>query len=152
MKTLLRTTSLHPDFIRLVSALDQELAVRDGDDHAFYNQYNATASLQHCVVALLDSVAVGCGALRPYDEHTMEIKRMFVPLEFRGMGIASQILHELEYWAGELNYARCILETGKNQPEAIGLYSKNNYIIIPNYGPYKNISNSVCFEKIILPQ
>jgi hypothetical protein len=40
-----------------------------------------------------------------------------------------------------------VLETGKRQPEAIELYKKNNYKIIPNFGQYVNVENSVCFEK-----
>jgi hypothetical protein len=39
------------------------------------------------------------------------------------------------------------LETGKRQPEAIGLYKKNGYKLIPNYGQYAEVENSVCFEK-----
>jgi GNAT superfamily N-acetyltransferase len=63
------------------------------------------------------------------------------------MGIASNILAELEKWASELSYAKCILETGKKQPEAISLYKKNGYRIIPNYGQYCEVENSLCFEK-----
>ena len=59
------------------------------------------------------------------------------------------ILKELEKWAAELNYTKCVLETGKKQPEAITLYLKNGYAIIPNYGQYIGIENSVCFAKVI---
>jgi hypothetical protein len=50
-------------------------------------------------------------------------------------------------WAGELSYKKCILETGIRQAEAIGLYRKSGYVLIPNYGQYEGIENSVCFEK-----
>ena len=79
----------------------------------------------------------------------MEIKRMYVPENKRGNGIASAILKELEQWALALSYKKCLLETGKKQPEAIELYKKNGYKIIPNFGQYANIENSVCFEKIL---
>ena len=79
----------------------------------------------------------------------MEVKRMYVPLEKRGKGIASIVLQELEKWAKELGYQKCILETGIKQPEAISLYKKNNYAIIPNYGQYAGVKDSVCFEKKI---
>ena len=65
----------------------------------------------------------------------------------RGKGIATKILSEMERWAAELGYARCILETGKRQPEAIQLYRKNAYAQIPNFGQYAGIENSLCFEK-----
>ena len=72
---------------------------------------------------------------------------MFVSPESRRKGIAAKILTELENWATELSYAKCILETGKKQPEAIGLYIKNGYKSIPNYGQYAGVENSLCFEK-----
>jgi hypothetical protein len=53
----------------------------------------------------------------------------------------------LEIWSGELSYSRCVLETGKKQPEAIALYQKSAYRKIPNYGQYADVENSVCFEK-----
>ena len=72
---------------------------------------------------------------------------MYVPIEMRVQGIASLILQELEKWCKELHFEKWILETGKKQPEAIQFYKKNNYKIIANFGQYKNIENSVCFEK-----
>lgn len=77
----------------------------------------------------------------------MEVKRMFVSPDQRGKGIASIVLVELEKWAAELKYNKCILETGIRQPEAISLYKKNNYKLIENYGQYINVTSSVCFEK-----
>jgi GNAT superfamily N-acetyltransferase len=146
---LLRTDATHPDFIALVSALDKDLAVRDGDDHAFYAQYNGITFIKHVVVAFAGDKAVGCGAIKHYEEGVAEVKRMYVPLELRGAGIASQVLAALERWARELDYKRCILETGLQQPEAIALYKKNGYAQIPNYGQYAGVDNSVCFEKVL---
>jgi GNAT superfamily N-acetyltransferase len=77
----------------------------------------------------------------------MEVKRMYTLPEYRGKGIASIVLAELEKWAAELGYQKTVLETGKRQPEAIALYEKNNYRQIPNYGQYAGVENSVCFEK-----
>jgi putative acetyltransferase len=77
----------------------------------------------------------------------MEVKRMYTSPESRGKGTAAQVLNELEKWAAELYCKKCVLETGKRQPEAIGLYQKGGYKIIPNYGQYAGIENSVCFEK-----
>ena len=67
----------------------------------------------------------------------------------RGNGIASEILKALELWASELNYKACVLETGIRQKEAVAFYKKNNYRSIINYGQYADMSNSVCFKKII---
>lgn len=147
MLTLHRTTSASPDFQELVAMLDHDLAVRDGADHAFYAQFNKIDLIKHAVVAYQDGTAVGCGAVKQYDPQTMEIKRMFVRPEHRGQGVAAAVLTELENWARELGYTTCILETGKKQPEAIRLYQKSQYQLIPNYGQYAEVENSVCMQK-----
>jgi putative acetyltransferase len=147
MIKLVRTNSGNTDFIALVKFLDADLAIRDGEDHSFYSQFNSINKIRHAVLAYDNEIPLGCGALKEYDAHTMEIKRMYVSPSNRGKGIATGILSELEKWASELSYGKCILETGKKQPEAIGLYKKNGYKLIPNYGQYAGVENSLCFEK-----
>jgi putative acetyltransferase len=149
MVTLKRTDPGDKDFIDLVRLLDAELAKRDGDDHAFYLQYNGIVSIRHIVIAYDEGKPAGCGAIKEFDKQTMEIKRMFVKPDHRRKGIASKVLNELEKWAGELSFTRCILETGMKQPEAIELYKRTGYTIIPNYGQYAGIETSVCFLKSI---
>jgi putative acetyltransferase len=149
MYKIKRTDSDDSDFQKLVVELDKDLAIRDGEDHAFFAQFNKIAAIKHVVVAYEAGDAVGCGAIKEYEENVMEVKRMFVPLEKRGKGIASIVLGELESWAKELGYQKCILETGKKQPEAIHLYQKNNYTTIKNYGQYADVVSSVCFEKLL---
>ena len=150
MISILRTTSDNPDFQELVGHLDAELRVREGDEAEFYLQFNKIDTIKHAVVAYNGDEAVGCGALRAYETDTVEIKRMFVPLERRGKGIASEILKGLETWAAELGFRKCILETGHKQPEAIALYNKKGYAVISNYGQYQSVENSICFEKVIV--
>ena len=147
MATLIRTSSQNSEFINLVHLLDADLKIRDGEDHAFYAHINKTAILNFALVCYLDNVAVGCGAFREMDKKTVEIKRMFVHPDYRGKGIASAILKELEHWANELNYSQTILETGVNQPEAIALYKKSGYEVIQNYGQYVGVEASVCMKK-----
>lgn len=142
-----RTNSDGKDFHILVKALDAELKIRDGDEHAFYAQYNSIDTIQHAIVAYVNATPIGCGAMKKYSVNTVELKRMFVYEAERGKGIASKIVNELEMWARELNYTKCILETGVRQPEAIALYKKNGYLRIPNFGQYINAIGSVCFEK-----
>ena len=147
MIRLFRTDSGNKDFIRLVKELDADLAERDGEEHSFYSQFNKVDMIRHVVVAYQNNLAISCGAIKEYDPKTMEVKRMFTSPENRGKGFAGIILHELENWARELNFEKCILETGKRQAEAIRLYKKSGYDIIPNYGQYAGIENSVCFKK-----
>jgi len=146
MITLKRTDSNNPDF-RFVGFLDAELSERDGEDHSFYAQFNKVDMIKHVVLAYNNAEPVGCGAIKAYQEGIAEVKRMFVPLASRKQGIAAKVLSELEKWALELDYAACILETGKKQPEAIALYQKCGYHITPNYGQYEGVDNSVCMKK-----
>ncbi len=147
---ILRTDSLHPDFITLVELLDADLATRDGEDNAFYAQFNKINMLKNCVVVFEDKLAVGCGAFKPFEQKiSVEVKRMYVRESDRSKGIASLILQELEKWATELGYIKTVLETGKRQPEAIALYTKCGYQITENYGQYKGLQNSVCFSKLL---
>ncbi|ASK31843.1 GNAT family N-acetyltransferase [Chryseobacterium sp. T16E-39] len=144
-----RVDSSNIDFQNLVQFLDADLAIRDGDDHAFYHQFNGIDMLKSCVVAYIDNRAVACGAIKPFSGDTVEIKRMYTNPEYRGQGLASKTLDELEAWAKESGYKKCILETGIMQPEAIALYEKKGYRKISNYGQYIGVENSVCFEKLI---
>ncbi len=144
---LRRTDSKNPDFIAMVALLDADLAERDGEDNEFYAQFNRIDALKHTIVGYRQGIAVACGAIKPFDNASMEVKRMYVVPAFRGKGIATRILRELEQWAKELDFEKCVLETGKRQPEAIALYRKNGYKVIPNYGQYQGVENSVCFQK-----
>ncbi|HKO78121.1 MAG TPA: GNAT family N-acetyltransferase [Flavobacterium sp.] len=149
MTTTTRTTSENIDFHKLVVLLDDFLRIKDGEDHSFYAQHNTLDKINHVVVCYQEVVAIGCGAFKEFDSNTVEIKRMFVHSDYRGKGIASAVLKELEIWASEINYTNFVLETGTNNPEAIALYQKLGYEIIPNYGQYENLETSVCLKKSI---
>ena len=149
MIKLVRTDSENKDFIDLVKLLDAELAELDGDEHVFYAQLNKTDKIKTVIIAYENARPVSCGAIREYSPTITEVKRMYTLPENRGKGIATEVLNELEKWAGELSYQKCILETGWRQPDAVRLYEKNGYKRISNYGKYAGIENSVCFEKEI---
>ena len=147
---MIRTDSDNADFRELVKLLDADLAMRDGAEHSFYAQFNKIDKIREVVVAYENETAVGCGAFKEFEPKSAEIKRMYVCENMRGRGIAGEILQELENWAKELNFTECILETGLKQPEAIALYKKSGYEIIPNYGQYIGVENSVCMRKVII--
>lgn len=149
MIKLVRTNPKHKDFTALVKLLDADLAIRDGEDHDFYNQFNKLDNINHVVVLYRNDTPLGCGAIKEFELGAMEVKRMFTMHNARGKGFASKILTELENWAKELAYKRLILETGVQQPEAIALYKKCGYTTITNYGQYAGVENSICFEKVL---
>jgi GNAT superfamily N-acetyltransferase len=149
MYTFNRVDSSHEDFKKLVLLLDEELAQRDGEEHAFYDQFNKIENINNVIVAYAGQQPVAAGAFKKFSPEAVEIKRMFVMPGFRRKGIAFQVLEQLENWAAGLGCSYCVLETGKKQPEAIALYKKSGYKVIPNYGQYKNVANSVCMRKEI---
>lgn len=150
MCELVRTNARNRDFLALVALLDADLALRDGAEHDFYAQFNKVDDSYQVVLILYEETPAACGGLKELSKGVAEIKRMYVLPEFRGRGLASRVLEELERWASELGFEKCILETGKKQPEAIGLYRKSGYRIMPNYGQYQGVANSLCFEKSLL--
>jgi len=144
---LIRTTSSSPDFQSLVKLLDSELKVYNGEDNEFYHQYNKIENIKHAVVVYDGKSPVGCGAIKKFSDDTAEVKRMYVNKDTRGKGVGRKILAELEKWAMDLNYKYVILETGKFLTEAVALYKKSGFEVIPNYGQYAGIERSICFRK-----
>ncbi|AXG72233.1 acetyltransferase (GNAT) family protein [Kordia sp. SMS9] len=145
--TTKRTNSKNQDFINLVKELDAFLSIQNGESDEFYSQFNGLEELHHIIVLYLDDAPIGCGAIKQFDENTVEVKRMYISQKLQGKSLGITILSELETWARELGNIRCVLETGTMLPEAIRFYEKNNYQRIPNYEPYIDAPESVCFEK-----
>jgi len=144
---LRRTDNTNADFRALVKRLDAHLAVTDEDEHDFYHQYNGLDAIKHVVMLYDGDVPLACGAFKQYADNTVEIKRMFTAEAARGQGLGMKIIAELEAWAAEEGFTKSILETGKRQPYAVRLYEKAGYAVIPNYGQYAGMENSVCMEK-----
>ncbi len=145
-----RTNNSQVHFNELVTLLDADLDRRYGVVQQEYSGFNRTASIEQVVIAYSDDIPAGCGGLRRFNDDIVEIKRMFVKTEFRGSGMASGILRELEKWALELGYREARLETGIQQPEAIRFYEKSGFVIVANFGPYQGNDNSLCMAKKLI--
>lgn len=89
-------------------------------------------------MAFENELPIACGAIKPFDNKTVEMKRMYTLAEFRGKGVLS-VLKELENLAAKLGYNRCVLETVVQRPYAIRLYKKNDYFPISYYGQYVGV-------------
>jgi putative acetyltransferase len=99
------------------------------------------------LVAWLDDVAVGCGAVRLLAPAEAELKRMYVAPEARGRGIGGALVRALEGEARALSVKRLLLETGERQIEALAVYTREGFIRIPKYGEYVDSEFSVCMGK-----
>ena len=146
---IVKATSENGDFVNLIAALDKSLWERYPELKSDYWGNNILELNPNVVILYLDEKAVGCGCFKKYEKDTIEIKRMFVSPEARGMGLAQTILLELEGWAHDLGYSFSVLETLYKQKEAIALYQKTGYNIVDNYEPYVGLENSICMRKPI---
>jgi len=100
------------------------------------------------VVAYMDGVAVGCGAVRKMEGETAELKRMYVAPEARGKGIGRAVLEALEAEARRLGVKTLLLETGIRQAAATAMYRSAGYRDIPPYGEYvASAATSICMAK-----
>jgi GNAT superfamily N-acetyltransferase len=101
------------------------------------------------LVAWLDDMPIGCGAITTLDERTAHFKRVFVRPGFRGHGFGRLIMNALEEKAAELGYSVLFLETADKQLEAIGMYTSLGYERVPCAGRVTCSEQSICFEKKI---
>jgi len=144
-----KTDNADPFFCNLVARLDQELHARYGTLQATYDRHNVIDPIETALLGYDGKRPIACGCFKKIDTQCVEIKRMFVVPEFRRQGFSSQLLRELEAWAQSLGFNEARLETGKAQPEAIALYTKMGYLMMPNYPPYEKMQNSVCMHKFL---
>jgi GNAT superfamily N-acetyltransferase len=146
MFSVIRTDSNNVDYIKLTKLFDEFLIDIDGDEKDFFAQFN-NIYIKQVIVCFHNNIAVGCGAFKEYEPNVAELKRMFVLPEYRGKGVATKIIFELENWAQQENYTISVLETSIRLLNAIALYKKTGYKIIPNYGQYIGVESSVCMRK-----
>jgi putative acetyltransferase len=141
------TTSVEPldgaDARRLIGELDDHLNSLYPPEDNFTELPSADAFL----IARVDDVAVGCGAVRFLDSSTAEVKRMYVSPVARGTGVGRRLLEDLEAFARARGAQRLVLETGPLQVEALALYESVGFVAIPCWGAYAHGQNSLCFEK-----
>jgi len=140
----------HPEFLKLVAKLDTFLAITDGEEHGFYDQFNSPSTLDASAILLkVDGQGIGCGGYRIKSDDTVEVKRMFVEEAHRGSGAAAQLLKFLEETARNNGFKSVVLETGIRQKAAVKFYERSGYRRITNYPPYEEMENSVCYEKML---
>ena len=139
------------DAARLIAALNAELKAtfpEPGATHFSLTGAQVGAGDGAFVVAYLDDVAVGCGAVRRLDAVTAELKRMYVDPSVRGRGIGRALVEALECEARLLGVTRVVLETGTRLAPAIKLYQAMGYARIPLFGEYlSSPDTSLCFGK-----
>ena len=145
----IRTDGRNKDFIENCRLLDMDLDRRVGKKikREKYAEFNQLDEINEAIVVYEGNRAIGGGAIRRYNDENAELKRVFVHTEYQGQGIGSKLVSLLIEWAIELGYKRIILEAGELLAESCAVYRKLGFEVIPNYGPYVNMPESLCMAK-----
>jgi len=85
------------------------------------------------LLARIEGTAAGCVALHAFGADACEMKRMFVPEGFRGLGVGRALGDAIVAAGTTAGYRRMLLETSRDQFEAIKLYKKLGFAEIPAY-------------------
>ena len=143
------TDGCNKDFIELCHELDKFLneLVGGEENRAEYIQYNKLDDIHDVVIAYDGDEPIGSASFKKYDDETAEVKRLFLKEEYRGRGISYDIMKMLEERARKNGYKYFILESGESIVAAMALYRKIGYNVIPNYGQYADMDDSVCMKK-----
>lgn len=143
------TDGENSDFIELCHALDGFLneLVGGEENRAEYIPYNRLDDIHDVFIAYDDNIPVGIAGFKKYDDECAEVKRVFIKREYRGRGISNKLMELVENTAKKQGYRYMILESGEPLVAAMALYRKLGYKVIPNYGQYVNMPDSVCMKK-----
>jgi len=148
---VVKTTNKNPDFLLLIETFDAYLWDRYPElKHEYWGNNIIDVFNDNVFLIYKDGKASACGCFKKYDQWSVELKRMFISPEARGLGLAQMVIKELETEAIKQGFKTMILETLYKQTEAINLYQKIGFKIVENYEPYIGLENSVCMSKSII--
>jgi len=107
------------------------------------------------LLARADGAAAGCAALKAVrrpamaSERACEMKRLWVGLEFRGLGLGRRLVEEAIAWAKQQQYDALYLDTVPAAfPEASRLYQALGFVEIERYND--NLVKNVAFFRLKL--
>ncbi len=138
-----------PGVLALITALDAYLnSLYPAESNYLLDAAALAAPEIRFLVARRGGAVVGIGALRLERDYG-EIKRMFVPVEARGQGVARRLMESLEAEARRAGRRLLRLETGNRQPEALALYRRAGFVERGPFGDYPDDPVSVFMEKTL---
>jgi ribosomal protein S18 acetylase RimI-like enzyme len=95
------------------------------------------------LLAKIESVSVGCAALRPISNNVCEMKRLYVKPDYRGNGLGRKLAYKIVQLAIEKKYLKMQLDTLSSMHSAIGLYQSLGFVETTPY--YNNPHPDVMF-------
>ena len=81
-------------------------------------------------VAEEDGTILGTIAIRPKDEKTCELKRLYVSAAARGRGIGAALYSHAESFARDAGYEKIWLDSSRKFTAARRLYEKNGFALL----------------------
>lgn len=146
-----------PGVVALLDALDRYLAsLYPPEANHIMDMQELLAPEVSFLVARDGELIVGTGACRrmPGEPQTGgepygEIKRMFVDPSRRGERLGARLLAALEDTLRAEGFRLALLETGREQSEAVRLYERCGYIERGAYGGYPDNGLSVFYGKAL---
>ena len=137
-----------PEVITLIAALDAYQGALYPPESNYHLSIDALRQPNVLFAVARDAggVAVGCGAVVMLADYG-ELKRMYVDPAQRGVGVAQQLLQNLEHEAAQCGCPVLRLETGIHQQRAIAFYAGAGYAQCERYGDYPVDPLSVYMEK-----
>jgi putative acetyltransferase len=73
---------------------------------------------------------VGTVAIRPKDERTCEIKRLYLRPDVRGSGLGQRLYEHAEAFARRAGYERIWLDSSRRFTRARKLYERNGFVLL----------------------
>jgi putative acetyltransferase len=147
----------HPEVVALLGALDRYLGeLYEPEANHILSVEELLAPEISLFVARQGDRIVGTGAVRrmpgeagsdgrPYGE----VKRMYVDPTLRGQRVGARLIDALEGALRRDGIALALLETGRDQHEALRLYERCGYTRRGAFGGYPNNGLSVFMQKTL---
>lgn len=153
----------HADAVELTEmAQDYYRQIYGGPDSSPIDAQEFTPPRGAFLIGYLEGQAVAMGGWRFLTEgqptevtrpteavRPVEIKRMFVRHQERGLGIGSRILRELEARAVESGADWALLQTGQPQVDAVALYRRSGYREVTPFGFFACMPDAVHLGRLL---
>lgn len=131
------------NILRLFSEHDDYMIGFLGEDSRYYTRYQESENIGNVWMAVVDDIPAGCIAYREKAEGVGEVKRLFIKEEYRGRGIAKELLKTVESHAREQGCQTLFLGTRITLEPAVSLYRAFGFHIVFQQGLYVQMERSI---------
>jgi len=132
-----------PELVSTARALFREYAKAIGTDLEYQGFAAELATLPvpyvppngALLIAHVGADVAGCVGLRPLDDRTGEMKRLYVRPAYRSQGLGKRLVQAVTHAARQTGYSELRLDTLPSMASAQALYHQLGFVEIP---PYNN--------------